>query len=142
MIIFVEGFLNLISNSIQASESLGSIRILYTFLFILIFNPFAMFLFYRGYAGICKDKSILSMYMYLQPIAIIFWITFSIVDFLGFNGFIRVSKLYSAGYAGAGTVSLFESLLFLSNAILGSYVYYKVWLARGSLASKLAPRLL
>jgi hypothetical protein len=85
-----------------------------------------MFLFNRYYAGICRDKSILSMYMYLQPIAIILWIIFAIINFLGFNGFIRVNLLYFGGYGAADMLSLFGSLLSLGNAILGSFVYYKV----------------
>lgn len=97
---------------------------------------------YEGYAGICKDKSILSMFMYLMPIAIICWITFSIVNFLGFNGFIRVNLLYKADYSAAGTLSLIESLLFLGDAILCSFLYYKIWILRGSLASQVASRLM
>lgn len=60
----------------------------------------------EGYAGICRDKSILSMFMYLMPIAIICWITFSIVNFLGFNGFIRVNLLFKADFSAAGGLSL------------------------------------
>lgn len=142
MIIFTEGWLNLVNNSVQVSAGASGLRILYSFLFMLIFNPLATFLMYRGYAGICRDKSYLSIFMYLQPLAVILWLTFSIVNFLGFNGFIRVASLYSGGYSGAGTLSLIESLLLMGNALLGSYLYYKIWVIRGSLASKLAPRLL
>lgn len=142
MLIFVEGWLNLVNNSVQVSAGASGLRILYTFLFIIIFNPFAMFIFYRGYAGLCRDKSYLSMFIYLQPLAIVLWLTFSIVNFLGFNGFIRVADLYSLGYSAAGTLSLIESLLFLGEALLGSFLYYKICGVRSSLASKLAPRLL
>lgn len=48
IIILVEGFLNLVNNSVQASEDLGGIRVFYSFLFMLLFNPLAFFLFYRG----------------------------------------------------------------------------------------------
>jgi|JI61114C2RNA_FD_contig_21_2654471_length_574_multi_4_in_0_out_0_1 multisubunit Na+/H+ antiporter MnhG subunit len=142
MLIFIEGWLNLVNNSVQVSEGANGLRILYTFLFILIFNPLAMFLFYRGYAGLCRDKSYLSLFIYLQPIAIILWLAFSIINFLGFNGFIRVADLYNKGYSAAGTLSLIESLIFLGEALLGSFVYYKICGIRSSLASKLAPRLL
>ena len=45
-----------------------------------------------GFTGVCRDKSNLKMYIIVQPIVIVLEIVISIVDFLGFNGFVRVSS--------------------------------------------------
>jgi hypothetical protein len=68
--------------------------------------------------GVCKDKSKLSLYIYIQPLVIIFEIVISIVDFLGFNGFIRVSNLFSIGAGFTAVLSLIISLIFLLVAVL------------------------
>lgn len=70
--------------------------------------------------GICKDKSKLSLYIYIQPLIIILEIVISIVDFLGFNGFIRVSDLFSAGSGFTAVLSLIVSLIYLLIAVLSS----------------------
>jgi hypothetical protein len=68
--------------------------------------------------GICKDKSKLSLYIYIQPLVIIFEIMISIVDFVGFNGFIKVSNLFSAGTGSKAVLALIISLIFLLVAVL------------------------
>jgi hypothetical protein len=68
--------------------------------------------------GICKDKSKLSLYIYIQPLVIIFEIMISIVDFVGFNGFIKVSNLFSAGIGSKAVLALIISLIFLLVAVL------------------------
>ena len=99
--ILINTLLNIIDNI--AEGGLGNcliiLGILYSILFMFLFNPLILFLFYRctfcfvsGYAGLCKDKSKLSLFIYIQPLAIIVEIVISIVDFLGFNGFVRVAK--------------------------------------------------
>jgi hypothetical protein len=65
--------LNFIDNCIEAT-----LGILYSALFLIIFNPIILSLFYRGtffsylaYAGILKDKSKLTLYFWIQPIIIV-----------------------------------------------------------------------
>jgi hypothetical protein len=48
IIILVESLLNIINNSVQTAEGFDGIRILYSFLFLFLFNPLAFFIFYRG----------------------------------------------------------------------------------------------
>ena len=99
--------LNFIDSCIE-----GGLGILYSILIMIIFNPIILLLFYRGnnlyykvYTGICKDKSNLSLYMIIQPIVIVMEIIFSIVNFLGLNGFIRVNQMFDEGNHGAGKLA-------------------------------------
>jgi hypothetical protein len=68
--------------------------------------------------GVCKDKSKLSLYIYIQPLVIIFEIVISIVDFLGFNGFIKVANLFKIGAGFSAVLALIISLIFLLVAVL------------------------
>ena len=78
----------------------------------------AFICFSLGYAGVCKDKSKLSLFIYIQPLVIIIEIVVAIVDFLGFNGFIRVSDLYAAGDGFTGTLALIVSIVYMCLALL------------------------
>lgn len=44
--------------------------------------------------GLCKEKTKLSLYFYIQPLVIIVELIVAIIDALGFNGFVRVKQLY------------------------------------------------
>lgn len=48
----------------------------------------------QGHIGLCKEKSKLSLYTYIQPLVIVVEIVIAIVDFIGFNGFVKVAQLY------------------------------------------------
>lgn len=48
----------------------------------------------------------LGIYTYLEPILFGFWLAFAIGNFLGFNGYIRVSELYSIKHGFTGTLAL------------------------------------
>jgi hypothetical protein len=50
----------------------------------------------------------------------------SIVDFLGFNGFIRVNKNFVQGKGGAGTLGLLVSLIFLAMALFSGFIFVKI----------------
>jgi cytochrome c oxidase subunit IV len=47
---------------------------------------------YPGFTGLCHDPSNLKLYLLVQPIMILLEVVISIVDFLGFNGFVRVGE--------------------------------------------------
>jgi hypothetical protein len=66
------------------------------------------------------------MYIIIQPIVVVLEIVISIVDFLGFNGFVRVSSNFKAGRGAAGAIGLICSLTFLSMAGLSILVYIKI----------------
>lgn len=57
----------------------------------------------------------------------------SIVDFLGFNGFIRVSELFKEGRGGAGVLALIVSLLFLAMGVYSAFIVFIVWKRRAAL---------
>jgi multisubunit Na+/H+ antiporter MnhG subunit len=66
------------------------------------------------------------MFLILQPIAIVLEIVGSIVDFLGFNGFMRVSEMYKAERAGAATLGLIVALLYLAMGLYSAFIYVKI----------------
>jgi hypothetical protein len=73
------------------------------------------------------------MFLILQPIAVILEIVGSIVNFLGFNGFIRVSEMFEAGRGGAGALGLIVSLLYLGMGIYSSFIYFRIVRQRAAL---------
>jgi hypothetical protein len=48
------------------------------------------------------------------------------VDFLGFNGFIRVADMFKIGNGAAGVFGLIVSILFLLIAGLSGFIYFKI----------------
>lgn len=70
------------------------------------------------------------MYLILQPIVIAIEVVASIGDFLGFNGFVRVSELFKDGDGGAAVLGLIVSLIFLGMAAYSSFIYVKIVLQR------------
>jgi|NOAtaT_7_FD_contig_31_6424405_length_380_multi_3_in_0_out_0_1 hypothetical protein len=54
------------------------------------------------------------------------WLIFSILDVVGFNGFIRVAYLFDQGYSLAGIFAIIESFFLLINAFFTLYNVYKV----------------
>lgn len=75
--------------------------------------------------------------MIIQPIVIIIEILFSIVNFLGLNGFLRVNKMYDEGQPGAATLGLIVSLIFLSIAAYSTFIYIRIARERKDLTSNL-----
>jgi hypothetical protein len=51
----------------------------------------------------------------------------SIVDFLGFNGFIRVSKYFNSGEPGPAIFGLVISILYLILAGWSGFLYFKIF---------------
>jgi hypothetical protein len=79
-----------------------------------------------GYIGLCKEKSKLSLFIYLQPLVIIIEIIIAIVDFLGFNGFVKVAQEYNNGRGFQGTLGLVVSLIYVAMAFLSSNLYLRL----------------
>ena len=63
------------------------------------------------------------MYIVLEPVAIILLLIGSIVNFLGFTGFIRVSKMFDEGHGAAGAIGVVVALLFLGLSIYSGVIY-------------------
>ncbi|CAD8194755.1 unnamed protein product [Paramecium octaurelia] len=110
--------LNLMDNCIQAGLGYPKIRILYALLNILIFNALQMYIFYLGYRGMCAHQSLLKWYRILHLLAGLLWLTLSIIDTLGWNGFVRAATFIDQGQDGLVFLSIAESLGFLQSFIL------------------------
>lgn len=87
-------------------------------------------IFYQGMTGICRKEASLKIYFILQPVVIILEIVISIVDFLGFNGFIRAADMFQQGRGGAGFLGLTVSIIFLAMAIYSAFILVKVFRGR------------
>lgn len=90
-----------------------------------------------GYMGLCKEKAKLGLFIYLWPLVIVIMIVVSIVDFLGFNGFIRVSKMFAAGSAGTAIFGLIISILYLVLSLWSGYLYYRIFREKSILTKAL-----
>lgn len=139
IIILVNCVLNIIINCIE-----GGLDILYSFLFLFIFNPIVLFLFYRGnyfimkgYMGLCKEKPMLGLFLYMWPLIVLVLITISIIDFLGFNGFIRVNRNFSNHQVGNAVFGLIISIIFLAMALGSSVLYFQIFRRRSILTKAL-----
>ncbi|CAK58876.1 unnamed protein product (macronuclear) [Paramecium tetraurelia] len=134
ILIMAYTLLNIIDNSIQAGYGNDGIRILYSFMFLFSFNPIQLqnilhsqsFIFYRGYKGVVSDPYLLVLYKWVQIILILCWITFSIVDILGFNGFVVLSLLFEY-LPFCGVLALFEDIIFLLIVFLSGFALFRIW---------------
>ncbi|CAD8189254.1 unnamed protein product [Paramecium pentaurelia] len=118
--------LNIIDNSVQAGYGLDGICILYSFMFLFSFIPIQFFIFYRGYKGVVSDPYLLILYKWVQIILILCWITFSIIDILGFNGFVALSYLFEF-LPFCGVLALFEDIIFLLIVFLSGFALFRIW---------------
>lgn len=64
-------------------------------------------------------------------------IVISIVDFLGFNGFIRVKNMFSDGNPAAGAFGLIISIIYLILVVWSAYLYYRIFRERSILTKAL-----
>jgi ABC-type arginine transport system permease subunit len=64
-------------------------------------------------------------------------IVISIVDFLGFNGFIRVSKEFANEDKAGGAFGIVISIIYLCLAIGSSYLYFRIFRERSILTKAL-----
>lgn len=79
----------------------------------------------------------LGLFIYLWPLVIIIMIIISIVDFLGFNGYIRVSRMFSEGNPLPAVFGLVVSILYDVLAIWSGYLYYKIFREKSILTKAL-----
>lgn len=79
----------------------------------------------------------LGLFIYLWPLVVVILIVISIVDFLGFNGFIRVHNNFTYGHAGTAVFGLIISLIYMSLGLISSWLYYKIFRERSILTKAL-----
>ena len=64
-------------------------------------------------------------------------VIFSVVNFLGLNGFIRVNKMFDEGRHSAAVLGLIVSLIFLSIAVYSSFIFVRIIRERKELTANL-----
>jgi hypothetical protein len=77
--------------------------------------------------GLCKEKAQLGLFIYLWPLVIVIMIVASIVDFLGFNGFIMVANNFKIHNSAAAVIGLVVSIIYLVLSLFSSYLYYRIF---------------
>lgn len=102
---------NTLINIIQSFYGLQALRILYSVLFAIISLPISILLFYKGYRGVAAEKSGLLWYKIVGCFLCVIWFLWFLLDFINFNGIIRMAKLFKNGYAFPGFLSLVEWIL-------------------------------
>lgn len=123
LIILILNFIN--SIAITIGDSSAGIRILYSFLNMVIFPPVALFSFYRGYRAICFDRSYILLYYITQGILAILYFVFSIISAGAFNGWIQTGHLFGNRFIFQGILSIIESLLYMGNILLMGLTIYQ-----------------
>ena len=125
ILVFVATLIGLFGNMLQVfMASAPAIRIFYAFMNLVMFNPAALYVFYKGYRGIVMDESQLRFYKILQGILGLGWFMFSILALGAFDGWVRVSQLFSSGGAVPGILAFIESVVYLLNSLLALYCVY------------------
>ena len=77
------------------------------------------------------------MYIVLEPIAVILLFIGSIVNFLGFNGFVRVHKQFEEGHGTAAVLGLVVALMFLALSLYSAFIYVLILRRKKDLTSSL-----
>ena len=125
VLVFVATFIGFIGNIVQVAMSVApGIRIFYAIMNVIIFNPAALYVFYKGYRGLVIDESQLRLYKFFQAILALAWFIWSIIGAGAFNGWVRVSGLFGSGAVFPGILALFESIVYLLNSLLAFYCVY------------------
>ena len=68
---------------------------------------------------------------------IVLEIVAAIGNFLGFNGFVRVSEMFGAGRGAAAVFGLIVSLVFLAMAVFSGFIYFRIVKERAALKESL-----
>lgn len=123
-IVSLLSFVNSIAQTAAGVPGYSGINILYAIFNILLFNPPALFVFYKGLRGISGEGTDLFLYKVLQGAIGSAWIIFSFLYFHSINGFIHAVKLLS-GTPFQGLLAFLEALGFLASGGLGFYCIWK-----------------
>ena len=125
VLVFVATLIGFIGNIVQVAMGVApGIRIFYAIMNIIIFNPAALYVFYKGYRGLVIAESQLRLYKIFQVILGLAWFIWSIIGAGAFNGWVRVSSLFGSGATFPGILALFESIIYLLNSLLAVYCVY------------------
>jgi hypothetical protein len=73
----------------------------------------------------------------VQPLVIALEVVASIANFLGFNGFVRVSEMFKEGSAAAGVFGLIVSVIFLGMALFSGFIFFRIVRERATLKASL-----
>ncbi len=128
VIMMGETLLNLLCNIIQVAtiSDASGLRILYSFMYILLFNPLALWSFYLGLTGLCwgeKDGN-KKWYKIVAGLLTICYILISILHIVNFNGWVRVAQVMSDS-AVSGVFCIIESIIMTGIAVLCGFSLFK-----------------
>lgn len=123
---FIVSIINFINSLAQIPVQDSGIRVLYSILNMLIFMPLTLYGFYKGYRGLTHSERELRFYWGISLIEIIVFFIFSIISGGCYNGWVRVSYLFSNGYIFQGILGIVESLIYLGMCFLIAFNSWKV----------------
>ena len=115
---------NFINNIVQAAVDFApGVYIFYSILNMFIFLPFALFVFYSGFYGMCMrpPRFHLLAYRIAQGLQVAIWLTLSIISLGPFNGWAQIGPLGGSGGEGfAIFLCVVESILYTVTMITGA----------------------
>ena len=90
--------------------------------------------------GLCREKSKLNLYFFIQPVIILVEVVISIIGYVGFNGIIKIVNLFENDQVIAALFALVVTIGFLCMAGFSTFLYVKVWRERSVLTKLLVWR--
>ena len=120
--------LNFLNNIVIAGSGAGSgVNIFYSLLNLLVFGPFALFVFYSGFYGIIRrpPRWFLLAYRTSQGVQCVVYFTFSIISLGPFWGWTQISDLGGSGGEGfAIFLCVIEALMYTALTTTGGLWLY------------------
>jgi len=126
MLNFLVSIINFINSLAQIPVNDSGIRILYSVLNMLIFIPFTLYGFYKGYRGLTHSERELKFYYVISLLEIIAFFVFSIISGGCYNGWTRVATLFKNNYIFQGILGIIESVIYLGMCFLIAWNTWKV----------------
>lgn len=90
-----------------------------------------------GFTGICQDSSNLKLYFITQPIAIVLEAVISIVNFFGFNSFLRATNLFQQEKNFSAVLAIMVSVIFLVIALFSTFILVRMVRERRELTASM-----
>ena len=101
-------------------------RVFYSFLFLMVFNPIHCYWFYCGYKGIVDEASLIMRFNILGGLLFAFYFFFSITSVANWNGWVRTDDLLKMDLVFCAVLSIIESILFVLEFLFIPLALWKV----------------
>ena len=121
---FIGNIIQVVMSQVPAVPGVPDIRIFYAVMNLVIFNPAALYVFYKGYKELVIGRSNLRLYKILQAILGLAWLMCSIIAAGAFDGWVRVSQLFGSRADFSGILAFIESIVYALNSLLAIYCVY------------------